>query len=98
MLNTFMAYGILENDNRNYPSFYGNYVHYGVQNRRLQDHTLNIMSQYRFITRETQHLNTVRSFIYSPTCFGLFIRPSSGRKDKYAIGEECCGRGFYFFF
>jgi hypothetical protein len=46
-----------------------------------------------FLSRQTQHLNTICSVIYfSTTTFGRFIRPSSGRNtgtysEKYVVEE-----------
>jgi len=40
-----------------------------------------IGSDYK--SRQTQHLNTMHSFVYSPTtCFDRWILPSSGRQHK----------------
>ena len=48
-----------------------------------------IVYQRRFKAAQTQHLNTVSSFIYFPTsCFGRSIRPSSDRRTQvYNLGS-----------
>ena len=53
-----------------------------------------VLSQQRYKSTQTQHLNNECSIIYFPkTCFGRSIRPPSGRQHKYINGKVCNARG-----